>query len=559
MTPAQKSPKILLIQQDDAIRNALDRLLHAADYRCQVVSSLAGVHDLLDVESFDLVIIGSELDLSAQILEMRKSLEIYLPVVVICDQIDDALLDRFERLGVEAYITLPVNDRLLMRKIESSLELRQLHRQEIALRKQLQAYQQHLVMEQEVAARIFDKVLKQHFLETDAVTAVMSPMALFNGDLLLVSRTPDNRLHLMLGDFTGHGLAASIAATPTAEIFYGMTQKGFAITDIVNEINGKLCRMLPVNMFLAATAVALYPDSKVLTAITCGLPEHYLVNQHDGSWQTVLSRNIPLGIQEGFKFEEQNFSVDAVHHFYLFTDGVFEAENVTGEPFGSSGVVRAICGSENKGITRLQAELAEHTQGVGQQDDMAIVKLTCDVKNVSWRDTGSQSANRKLKPTNWSQSMMFDIDTLRVVNPVPVMVNALMDIQGLQGHRQAIFIIVSELFANALDHGLLGLSSSLKSSPEGFMEYYQQRDERLQKCGQGRIRFSFAHQATSAGGRLTIKVMDTGAGFDWQLRSQDSTQNLSFCGRGLHLVRELCSSLRFHGKGNRVTAAFEWQ
>lgn len=135
-----------------------------------------------------------------------------------------------------------------------------------------------------------------------------------------------------------------------------------------------------------------------------------------------------------------------------------------------------------------------------------------------------------------------------------------MEIQGLQDHRQSIFMIVNELFANALDHGLLELDSQIKSTPEGFMEFYELKEKRLQDCVKGKIRFQFIHQPLDAGGRLVIKVTDSGNGFCWQQRLQQSLDvNLGFSGRGLKLLETLCRSLTYHGRGNRVTAVFDWQ
>lgn len=155
--------------------------------------------------------------------------------------------------------------------------------------------------------------------------------------------------------------------------------------------------------------------------------------------------------------------------------------------------------------------------------------------------------------------MEFDIDSLRLINPVPVMVNTLMEIQGLQNYRQDIFMIVSELFANALDHGVLGLDSGLKSSPEGFMRFYALKDERLQQLTQGKVRLLFIHQPTEQGGRLVVKVLDSGNGFDWHGRGRAQASNEAYCGRGVILLETLCSSVVYHGCGNRVTAVFDWQ
>ena len=64
---------------------------------------------------------------------------------------------------------------------------------------------------------------------------LLSPYALFNGDLLLAACTPSGNMHLLLGDFTGHGLPAAVGAMPLAEVFYGMTAKGFGLAETLRE------------------------------------------------------------------------------------------------------------------------------------------------------------------------------------------------------------------------------------------------------------------------------------------------------------------------------------
>src|SRR3546814_8115398 len=51
-------------------------------------------------------------------------------------------------------------------------------------------------------------------------------------------------MHILLGDFTGHGLPAAVGAMPLAEVFYGMTAKGYGLAQILREMNAKLKRIL---------------------------------------------------------------------------------------------------------------------------------------------------------------------------------------------------------------------------------------------------------------------------------------------------------------------------
>lgn len=559
--PSPANPEMILLISDEMIHDrSLLQFLVKAGYRAHSAASAREALEFLETgQGVGLLIIATKACLSADVDSFRNLTDEYLPIIVVSEVMDDALMDGYQDANVDSYIAQPVNFRLLQTKIKSAFRMRQLYRHELDQTSQLMSYRQNLEIERELAAKLYNAVVESNLLRTEAVKFSMSPLTLFNGDLLLVEKTPDNHLYLLLGDFTGHGLSASVGAMPVAEAFYGMARKGFALSDIVQEINLKLYNMLPVNMFLAATAVALYPDSKTLSLIACGLPEHFIVNDLDGSYQTIRAKNVPLGILEHVDLAIQNISVNGHHHLFFMTDGVFEAENPRGEEFGGERVLSAIKQNPREGLAVLQASLIEHAQGSDQRDDISLVQLICDVDKIPWQAGPVEQAEHQPAALHWKNSMEFGIDALRIVNPVPVMVNALMEIQGLKRHRQAIFLIISELFANALDHGVLKLDSAVKSTPEGFMHFYQLKEERLSSWSQGKIRLSLSHKPTAEGGRLIIKVRDSGDGFDWRMCRQGLEHNESFHSRGLKLVETLCSSLTYHGKGNRVTAVFDWK
>jgi two-component system, HptB-dependent secretion and biofilm response regulator len=70
--------------------------------------------------------------------------------------------------------------------------------------------------------------------------------------------------------------------------------------------------------------------------------------------------------------------------------------------------------------------------------------------------------------------------TLRTLDPLPQIMQMLTALQGLHAHRERLYTILAELFANALEHGLLGLNSALKQTPQGFVAYYTAREQSWQ-------------------------------------------------------------------------------
>jgi anti-sigma regulatory factor (Ser/Thr protein kinase) len=134
-----------------------------------------------------------------------------------------------------------------------------------------------------------------------------------------------------------------------------------------------------------------------------------------------------------------------------------------------------------------------------------------------------------------------------------------MDIQGIYNHRSRVYTILAELFANALDHGLLGLDSVLKHSPQGFSAYYAAREKALAALQEGSICIALTHTPLERGGKLVIRVVDSGSGFEHRCDVAALATNTTYSGRGIPLLRSLCDEITYHGAGNDVEAVYVWQ
>jgi len=129
----------------------------------------------------------------------------------------------------------------------------------------------------------------------------------------------------------------------------------------------------------------------------------------------------------------------------------------------------------------------------------------------------------------------------------------------LRMQSSALYVVLSELYSNALEHGVLGLNSSLKRDAEGFARYYQQRGERLDDLQSGFIRLHVLVVPEGSGGRLTVRVEDSGAGFDPEqvLARPPAVDELS--GRGLSLVQRLSDQCRWSPDGRTACVEFAWE
>jgi anti-sigma regulatory factor (Ser/Thr protein kinase) len=271
----------------------------------------------------------------------------------------------------------------------------------------------------------------------------------------------------------------------------------------------------------------------------------------------VSSRHPPLGVlaNDALGRETDTLELAAGERIVLYTDGVIEARNPAGAMFGQARL-EALLAEADAAFEVVTARLASYRGTADQDDDITLVEISVDRLAAVAPTAGGVEAVRPA--SHWRAVVELDADALRHTDPLPTCLQTVMALQGIHDHRQQLYVVISELFNNALDHGLLRLDSALKASPEGFGEYYAQRERALAALTTGRIRIEFEHRPQARGGCLRVCVEDSGPGYTPVAAGAPLADNQSGAGRGLALVRTLCREVHVHGRGNRVEVLYDW-
>lgn len=365
---------------------------------------------------------------------------------------------------------------------------------------------------------------------------------------------------MLVGDFTGHGLPAAIGAMPVAEIFYGMTSKGFSGSDVLREINQKLGRILPTGMFCCAAMIQADFHLNQLQIWNGGLPDGVLVRK-DGVLEGIQSRHLPLGVLSAARFDAsmEVFRTQPGDTLLMMTDGVMEAENRHGEMYGEERLKRSLddAGHADSPFDAVMAGIHAFTGDHREQDDVTLLslKMVEESELVGVSERLPQSALEG--PAEWHCVYEIQDRSLGQFSPLPLLLHICMEVPGLRRKSGEIYTLLSELYTNALEHGVLGLSSDWKATPDGFGRYYAERERRLQWVSDHFIRFTLTHTMTDWGGQLKIVCEDSGAGFDYVSHSADDSGS-RYSGRGLMLLRKLGRSLNFREYGTRAEIVYDW-
>lgn len=523
---------------------------------------------LYRAEAPDLVfmdIVMPRLDGLAALRAMRAQAdERWIPIIFYSalDRMNDIVVGL--AAGADDYLVKPASQALIEAKINSYSRQLALQRKARGYADELASWRAEAEEQNRLGAHVMARLTDADGLRDPMLRFFNLPADTFSGDLLCAARAPGEVLNVMLADATGHGLAAALSAMPLTQAFYSMTAKGFPLSSIAEELNRKLKTLLPADRFVAATLASVDVRNQTVEVWNGGNPDALFVNYAGVSVMRWVSAHPPLGILPEALFAGETETV--VFHepgdLLLCSDGLIEAEDAGGVWLGMAGVVGLLGrgDADARRFERLRRGVEAHLGGARGRDDISCMMVSVPVER---RDLPRLAAPAPAPAyrgavAEWRLALSYGAHELRYVDVVPSALALITQVEAMKPHQGALFLILSELFNNALDHGLLGLDSATKSWIGGFEIYMQQRAERLAALTQGTIELSFRLHADDGPAVLDIQVNDSGAGFDHA--ALDAAAGLSERqaphGRGIALVRSLCAQVNFSGVGNRVWARY---
>jgi DNA-binding response OmpR family regulator/anti-sigma regulatory factor (Ser/Thr protein kinase) len=497
--------------------------------------------------------------------------EVWVPIIYITAIGEEAKLAEAIEQGADDYLVKPINFRILEAKIKAIERTIGLHNRVIEQSVKLAEYVEHAEEEKRVARHLMDQMVNTARLADTQLDYWIQPAESLSGDLIAAARTPGQILHVMLADGIGHGLTAALNVLPLTQPFYAMTEKGFSVADILEEMNSKVRQVLPVGRFVAVAIAAIDTINQRIEIWNGGLPELHLIASDGRLLRSWRSQNLPLGIlgNEHFESTPENYYFADEATLVMCSDGLVEATNQVGDMFGVDRLVAVMSEAPLESrVSQLVADLEGFMNGVPCHDDVSLMAVKVRPGHVMLPAKPSHDTSMTLfdfpseavlnsSATGWSYKLVLGANELKYFNVVPLVMNFLSQVQMLKASQSEVFLILSELLTNAIDHGVLGLSSSLKQGPDGMENYFMARMQGMSSLQQGQISIELSGILTDGRPMLRIYICDSGEGFAYgEDRSQALNTTKNAHGRGIQLVRQLSHKLQYHGRGNEVSALY---
>ncbi len=320
-----------------------------------------------DLAILDLMLGGmSGIDLCLWIRESYSSID--LPVLILTAHGDnDRMVEGFAA-GANDYLDKPVDPVELLARVRTLVDLRFSSRE----KSELLSYRQEL----QIARKIHMELLPSRLptLEKLNTTARYLPRGDLGGDYYDVQLV-ENGAVALLADVTGHGIAAALGAAMIRVAFLLQRESWKSPEEVLYGVNRIL---LDAGSTQLVTGLCAYVDleANVLHLARAGHLPGALLRQ-DGSLETLFPRGRVMGWLRDLKLQPVQYPFQPGDRLFLFTDGVTELRNSSGEFMGEERILEFLKKNSKLPSEQLSDALMDfvHNWQTEPEDDIAVLVL----------------------------------------------------------------------------------------------------------------------------------------------------------------------------------------
>jgi hypothetical protein len=196
-----------------------------------------------------------------------------------------------------------------------------------------------------------------------AVTSAYQPAQEVGGDFFQMLPSPNGSTIVALGDVSGKGLKAAMNVSLIVGVLRALADSNFNPGDILEGLNRCLCGRMDGG-FATALVLRLDSDGTVTFANAGHLPP--FLNQKE----IMLEGTLPLGLVSSAFYGEVAMQLHPGDYLSLYTDGLLEARNHSGELYGFERL-HTLLAARPTALQATQAAVA-----FGQDDDITVLTLT---------------------------------------------------------------------------------------------------------------------------------------------------------------------------------------
>jgi serine phosphatase RsbU (regulator of sigma subunit) len=240
--------------------------------------------------------------------------------------------------------------------------------------------QERMRKELEIGRRIQEELLPREPLRSPfaEVGGVSIPAREVGGDFFNYFPLREAEVAILVGDVSGKGVPAALLMANLQATLRARLSLERDLARLVDDLDHEMGGEQPLAPYYTLFLGVLEGDSGRLRYVNAGHNTQFLLGR-DGRTESLESSGRPPGLYPGGGYEERAVVLAEADALFLFTDGLVEAEDESGEPFGTlrlEALLRLHHGQDLATLLgRVDAAVRTHRGPVEAADDATMVVL----------------------------------------------------------------------------------------------------------------------------------------------------------------------------------------
>jgi serine phosphatase RsbU (regulator of sigma subunit) len=214
------------------------------------------------------------------------------------------------------------------------------------------------------------------------IAGMMQPARGVGGDYYDYIPMNGHAVQMVVADAAGNGVSAALLMSAAAAATQLEINEVRDISDIVGHLNAGLHSVSDGTRYVTLLLAEVDASSRSLRYVNCGHNPALLLHERTGEIVTMSSSCSPLGMFAKAACEVGQSELSPGDVMVFYTDGLTEAENPMGEPFGMERLLAVLRGNSALSAERIMKNVfhsaVDFHEGIGFDDDVTILVVKCN-------------------------------------------------------------------------------------------------------------------------------------------------------------------------------------
>jgi sigma-B regulation protein RsbU (phosphoserine phosphatase) len=209
------------------------------------------------------------------------------------------------------------------------------------------------------------------------IAVAYQPMTAVAGDFYEFVPMDGKQVGFLVADVTGHGVPAALIASMIKVAMQSVVPCAHDPREVLRGLNRILFRQARDQLVSAAY---LWLDTENRKALYSAAGHPPLLRWREGKLERIESNGLPFGVIPDPDYPVRDLPIDVGDRFLLYTDGVTEPENASGDSFGDCKLEEVVRSHQSRSPSELSDQLLSQIRlwqpaSLAQQDDITLIVI----------------------------------------------------------------------------------------------------------------------------------------------------------------------------------------